>query len=120
MRQAGILAAAGLVALDGMIDRLAEDHANARQLARGLANIPGLSLDPDSIQTNIVIFHVDPALGSAPGLISALDREGVKVGSPGEGYIRMVTHRHIDGGDVEDVLGRTSTVVNELAAAQRA
>ena len=120
MRQVGVLAAAGLVALDSMIDRLAEDHANARQLAHGLANIPGLSLDPDSIQTNIVICQVDPALGSANDLIGALDREDVKVGSPGEGYIRMVTHRHIDGGDVEDALARTSTVVNELAAAQRA
>ena len=114
MRQAGVLAAAGLVALDGMIDRLAEDHANARQLAQGLANIPGLSLDPDSIQTNIVIFAVAPSLGSAAGFIAALDREGIKVGSPGEGYIRMVTHRHIDGGDVEETLGRVSAAVKAM------
>ena len=114
MRQAGVLAAAGMVALDGMIDRLAEDHANARQLARGLANIPGLSVDPDGIQTNIVIFQVDPSLGSATGLIGALDREGVKAGSPGEGFIRMVTHRHIDGGDVEETLGRVATAVKAL------
>ncbi|MCH8224440.1 MAG: hypothetical protein IIC97_01085 [Chloroflexi bacterium] len=111
---AGVLAAAGLVALDGMIDRLAEDHANARQLARGLASIPGLTLDPDSIQTNIVIFHVDPSLGSAADLIGALGREGVKVGSPEEHYIRMVTHRHIDGGDVEETLGRVATVVKAM------
>ena len=58
MRQAGVLAAAGLVALDTMIDRLAEDHANARLLAQGLANIDGLQVDPESIQTNIVIFQV--------------------------------------------------------------
>ena len=114
MRQAGVLAAAGLVALDGMIDRLAEDHANARQLARGLASIPGLSLDPDSIQTNIVIFHVDPSLGSAADLIGALGREDVKVGSPEEHYIRMVTHRHIDGGDVEETLGRVATAVKAM------
>ena len=114
MRQAGVLAAAGLVALDGMIDRLAEDHANARQLARGLANIPGLSLDPDSIQTNIVIFQVDPSLGPATGLIGDLDREGVKVTYPGERSIRMVTHRHIDGDDVEDALGRVSRSVKHF------
>ena len=115
MRQVGVLAAAGLVALDSMIDRLAEDHANARQLAKGLANVPGLSLDADSIQTNIVIFQVDPALGSANDLIRALDGEGVKVGSPGEGFIRMVTHRHIDGGDVEETLGRVNKAVKALA-----
>ena len=115
MRQVGVLAAAGLVALDSMIDRLAEDHANARQLAQGLANVPGLSLDADSIQTNIVIFQVDPALGSANDLIGVLDREGVKVRSPGEGFIRMVTHRHIDGGDVEETLGRVNKAVKALA-----
>ena len=89
--------------------------ARCLQPAKGLANIPGLSLDPDSIQTNIVIFHVDPALGSVAGLIGALDREGVKVGSPEEQYIRMVTHRHIDGGDVEEALGRVNKAVKDFS-----
>ena len=112
MRQAGVLAAAGLVALDTMIDRLADDHANARRLAQGLANIDGLSVDPDSIQSNIVIFDVDRSVGSAATLIAALDREGVKVSSPGPQSIRMVTHRHISGDDVEEALSRTSKAVN--------
>ena len=114
MRQAGVLAAAGLVALDSMIDRLAEDHANARRLAGGLANIPGLQVDPDSIQTNIVIFEVDRSLGPATGLIGALDREGVKVSYLGWQSIRMVTHRHIDGGDVEEALSRVSKAAKLL------
>ena len=114
MRQAGVLAAAGLVALDTMIERLAEDHAHARQLAGGLANIDGLEVDPDAIQTNIIIFDVAPALGPSAGLIGALAREGVKVSSPGKHSIRMVTHRHISGADVEEALARTSKAVKEL------
>jgi threonine aldolase len=120
MRQAGVLAAAGLVALDTMIDRLAEDHSNARRLAHGLANISGLHLDPESIQTNIVIFHVDPSVGRAPELISALAQEGVKVTYPGQQSIRMVTHRHIGSAEVDEALGRVSAVVKQMRAAQRA
>ena len=114
MRQAGILAAAGLVALDNMIDRLADDHANARRLAQGLANIDGLTVDPDSIQTNIVSFQVDPSLGPSAKLIGALDSEGVKVSSPGPKSIRMVTHRHISSEDVGETLSRTSKAVKQL------
>jgi threonine aldolase len=120
MRQAGVLAAAGLVALDTMIDRLAEDHSNARRLAHGLANISGLHLDPESIQTNIVIFQVDPSVGRAPELISALAREGVKVTYPGQQSIRMVTHRHIDSAEVDEALGRVSAVVKQMRATHRA
>ena len=114
MRQAGILAAAGLVALDTMVDRLADDHANARRLAQGLANIDGLSVDPDSIQTNIVIFDVDEAVGPAADLINALAGEEVLVSSPGPHSIRMVTHREVDGGDIEEAVGRTSKAVAAL------
>ncbi len=114
MRQVGVLAAAGLVALDTMIDRLADDHANAKGLANGLANVDGLSLDPDHIQTNIVIFEVDQAVGTAQEFIGALAREDVKVGSPGKGLIRMVTHRNIDGEDVKEALSRVSKAVKEL------
>ncbi len=115
MRQAGVLAAAGLVALDSMVERLADDHANARRLAQGLANINGLSLDPDSIQSNIVIFDVDESLGAAAAFTSALDREGVKVSSPGPKSIRMVTHRHISSEDVDEALNRVSRVSGELS-----
>ena len=114
MRQAGILAAAGLVALDTMIDRLAEDHQHARRLAHGLANIDGLSVDPESIQTNIVFFEVDEDLGTAADLIAALNRNGVLVSYPGKQSIRMVTHRHIAPEDIEEALSRTSAAVREV------
>ena len=117
MRQAGILAAAGLVALDTMIDRLAEDHQNARRLAQGLANIDGLTVDPDSIQTNIVFFEVDEDLGTAADLIAALKNHGVLVSYPGKQSIRMVTHRHISPEDIEEALSRTSAAVRELSSA---
>ncbi len=111
MRQAGVLAAAGLVALDTMIERLADDHANARRLAQGLANIEGLSVDPDSIQTNIVIFEVDPSVGSAGEVLTALAEAGVKVTPSRDRTLRMVTHRHIDVSDVQETLARVSQVV---------
>ena len=114
MRQAGVLAAAGLVAMDTMIDRLADDHANARRLASGLANIDGLSVDPDSIQTNIVIFEVNPTVATVQEFIGGLDREGVKVGSPGPRLIRMVTHRQIGNDDVDEALTVVSKEVKEL------
>ena len=114
MRQAGVLAAAGLVAMDTMIDRLADDHANAKKLAEGLANIDGLSVDPERIQTNIVIFEVDPALATVQEFMGALDREGVKVSYPGEHTIRMVTHRHIDSGEIDQALSRVSNVAKQL------
>ena len=117
MRQAGILAAAGLVALDTMIDRLAEDHQNARRLAQGLANIDGLTVDPDSIQTNIVFFEVDEDLGTAADLIASLKNHGVLVSYPGKQSIRMVTHRHISPEDIEEALSRTSAAVRELSSA---
>ena len=115
MRQAGVLAAAGLVALDTMVDRLAEDHQNARRLAQGLANIDGITVDPDRIQTNIVIFDIDPKLGTAQDMIAALDQEGVKVSYPGVQSLRMVTHRHISNEDIEEALSRVSTAVRGLS-----
>jgi len=117
MRQAGVLAAAGLVALDTMIDRLAEDHQNARRLAQGLANIDGLSVDPESIQSNIVFFDVDEELGTAADLIAALKNQGVLVSYPGKQSIRMVTHRHISPEDIEEALSRTSAAVRDVRAA---
>ncbi len=118
MRQAGILAAAGLVALDTMVDRLAEDHAYARRLAHGLANIEGLSVDADSIETNIVIFDLDESVGAANDVISALKAEGVLVSSPGKHSIRMVTHREVDGADIDEALSRTAKTVGGLRASR--
>jgi threonine aldolase len=92
MRQAGVVAAAGLYALDHHVERLAEDHANARVLADGLAAIPGVRIDAARVETNIVIFEVDDALA----LVSALWEEGVEVTPLGPRRIRMVTHLDVD------------------------
>ena len=114
MRQAGVLAAAGLVALDTMIERLADDHANARRLAQGLAGIDGLTVDPESIQTNIVIFEIDPSVGTAPEVLQALAEAGVMVSLSRAQTLRMVTHRQVDSTDVEEALTRVGQVVAEL------
>ena len=119
MRQAGVLAAAGLVALDTMVERLADDHAHARRLAAGLANISGITVDPDSIQTNIVIFEVDrEQIGDARAVIAALRADGVLVSHSRDQALRMVTHRHITAADVDETLHRVSGTMRRLSAAR--
>jgi threonine aldolase len=104
MRQAGILAAAALVALNEMIDRLAEDHENARILAEGLANISEIVIDPARVQTNIVIFEVDPATGwTSASFQQALQERGVLLSLSGT-RLRAVTHYGITRADVERAL----------------
>lgn len=103
-RQAGIIAAAGIVALEAMVDRLAEDHANARRLAEGLAQVPGFVVDPARIQTNIVYFDVAEALGSAPAMAQRLSAAGVRVLALGPRSIRAVTRHGITAADVDAAL----------------
>src|SRR2546425_9150063 len=92
MRQAGIIAAAGIVALERMVDRLAQDHANARALAQGVAGLRGVRLDLASVQTNIVIFHVDRRGGVDELATGCAARKGkLHAGSPTS--IRCVTHK---------------------------
>jgi threonine aldolase len=109
MRQAGVLAAAGIVALETMIDRLADDHANAKRLAEGLAEIPGIALDPACIKTNIVFFDVRTM--PAAQLVERLAREGVLMGAAGEQRIRAVTHYGIEREDIEETLKVVERVI---------
>jgi threonine aldolase len=95
MRQAGVLAAAGLIALDEMTLRLAEDHENARFLAEGLAESPQVDLDPATVQTNIVIFSLRGD-GDAAALVARLKARGVLAGTFGPHTIRLVTHNDVD------------------------
>jgi threonine aldolase len=104
MRQAGVLAAAGIVGLEQMVDRLAEDHENARLLARGLAAIPGIALNPDDIQTDIVIFTITDRRFDAPSLMARLGEEGLRVTMFGPRALRMVTHYGIERADIEEAL----------------
>ena len=102
MRQAGVLAAAGIVALEKMVDRLAEDHRRAQILAEGLANISGLRLDHPIPATNMVFVSlVDSVPYSAAQIAERLRNDGVKVGVVGERRFRLVTHYWIDDQKVE-------------------
>jgi threonine aldolase len=105
MRQAGIIAAAALWALDHNVDRLAEDHANARALAEGLAAIDGVEIDPAAVETNIVIFAVaDPA-----ALVTGLAARGIELSAFGD-RVRAVTHLDVDAAAID----RTLAAVREL------
>lgn len=104
MRQAGILAAAGIVALETMVDRLKEDHVNARRLAVGLAKLPGLALDLEAVQTNIVFADVSASGLSGKQFEERLAQRGVKTIALDARRVRLVTHRHVTQRDVEYVL----------------
>jgi threonine aldolase len=107
MRQAGVLAAAGVYALENMIGRLAEDHANARVGAAGLAELPGVVLSPEP-QTNLVFFTVEGwDLGE---LVRRLEEAGVRCFDEG-GRIRWVTHYGIERGDIEEGLSRLRSIL---------
>jgi len=118
MRQAGVIAAAGIVALETMVERLAEDHAHARMLAEGLAAIKGLTLDPATVQTNIVIFEV--RAGQATELQSRLAAAGVKVSSLGGSKLRAVTHYGIERCDIESALASIAQVLRDWSKYSRA
>ena len=110
MRQAGVIAAAGLVALDEMVARLPEDHARARRLADGLAALPGVTVDLDTVQTNIVIFQ-PPAGMSAPAVIAGMADRGVRVSDYGTRGLRLVTHYQIDDAAIATALAAAADVM---------
>jgi threonine aldolase len=113
MRQAGVLAAAGIVALNQMVDRLAEDHANARRLAEGLADISGVELNPGRYATNIVYFDVvQPGLDAAE-LAARLQQHGVRMLTSGPRSLRAVTHYEVTAHDIELALGAMAKVMRE-------
>jgi threonine aldolase len=113
MRQAGIIAAAGIVALEQMVDRLADDHANARRLAEGLAEIPGLAINADRVQTNIVIFEVTSKRLTPAEFEARLDERGVKLSAIGGRRLRAVTHYGIEAGDIEVALAVAREVMEQ-------
>ena len=110
MRQAGVLAAAGLIALEESPKGLAEDHANARLLAEGLAGLPGIKIDPEKVVTNIVIFDVADTGITADQICAQLREHGVLASGFGSS-IRMVTHYDVTRRDVEMALSELRTVL---------
>lgn len=111
MRQAGMLAAAGLYALQHMVERLADDHENARLLAAGLAAIPGLRLAQPSVQTNIVIVDVAGTGLTSQQFTDRLTASGVLTSGFGGSLVRLVTHYGVERADVEDALTRIGQAI---------
>jgi threonine aldolase len=107
MRQAGVIAAAGLYALEHHVDRLADDHANARRLAEGLAAIDGIAIDPAIVETNIVAFGVP----DAPAFCAALEADGVLMGPLGADRVRAVTHLDVDADGIERALAAAARAI---------
>ncbi len=99
MRQSGIIAAGALFALDNNIDRLAEDHANAKRFAETVAQHPKLSIDIETVHTNIAIFHVDPSVSTAADFVERCNKAGVSMYPFSHDTVRAVTHMHISEED---------------------
>lgn len=110
MRQAGVIAAAGLVALRDMVDRLGEDHARARRLAEGLAEVPGITIDLSTVQTNIVIFDTLPRISHAEFVAAMADR-GIRMSNYSPRGVRMVTHHQVGDDAIDAALEAATSVM---------
>jgi threonine aldolase len=120
LRQAGMLAAAGIVALESMVERLADDHRTAKQLAEGLHRIASGLVDPKTIETNIVRVDTSVSGWTAEAWSAALQPRGVRVSPGGEMQLRFVTHRHISSADIETTLQAIRDLWREVPGAASA
>jgi threonine aldolase len=118
MRQAGVLAAAGLIALEEGPQHLHEDHANARLLAEGLAHTEGVTIDLDSVETNIVVFQLANGSGAA-AFAARLKERGVLITALTANTIRLVTHRDVSREDCLDAVEVLTEEIEVVAAAGR-
>lgn len=100
LRQVGIIAGGAIYALENHVERLAEDHANARSFAEGIAKIDGISVDLSGVESNLVFFDVDPEIGDASQLSAALRERGVRIGAMGPQTLRACTHLDVDAAGV--------------------
>ncbi|MCX6566367.1 MAG: aminotransferase class I/II-fold pyridoxal phosphate-dependent enzyme [Candidatus Aminicenantes bacterium] len=106
MRQVGVIAAAGLLALTEMSKRLSEDHGRAKRLAMAISALPGVVLDPFDVETNIIIFGFDHPKYSVFDLLAELEKRGIRaLAAPGGSGIRMVTHKDVGDADVDSAIG---------------
>ena len=111
MRQAGIIAAGALYALEHHVDRLAEDHANAKKLADAISGIAGLEVVGERVDTNIVIFRVEPKLGTSAEFCTRLKERGLLMLAIGPQQVRAVTHLDVDETDT----ARAGEILAEVA-----
>jgi threonine aldolase len=116
MRQAGIIAAAGIVALDTMVERLAEDHRNAQALAEGLATVAGVHVRPVAKRTNMIFFDVAAGAEASRRFAAALEERGVRVSGREPGAFRAVTHHGITRADIERALQAVAEAAREALA----
>ena len=110
MRQSGIIAAAGITALEQMVDRIAEDHTNAQRLAEGIAHITGLSIEPEKVKTNIIYFNLVSQQFTIEKLVTQLNNKGIKILQVAPTRLRAVTHYGISAEDIDltlTALGQT-------------
>lgn len=112
MRQAGVLAAAGIVAITEMIERLSDDHSNAKTLAEGLAALDGIAIDPTEVETNLVFFELTREDITPQHLVNGLAAQGVKIGASGGRRLRAVLNHHVAADDVVHVLDAFRSVLD--------
>jgi threonine aldolase len=115
MRQAGIIAAPGIVALEKMIDRLKEDHTNAKRLAEGISKIRGVAVDMERVQTNMVIFDISDLGVADDAFLSKLKEKGVCALTTAQNKVRLVTHRGIEKEHITKAVAAIANVADELA-----
>jgi len=118
MRQAGVIAAAALYALDHHIDRLAEDHKNARVIAQAIADTPGLRLVPPDVETNLIWFRVEPDVGTAQEVATALKERNVRVHVGGSQLLRACTHLDVSAAQAERAAETIRQAVPRLVPSQ--
>lgn len=114
MRQSGVLAAAGLVALEEPSRRLSRDHQLASRLAGELSKIPGIIIDPALVETNIIVFDIAPRLGGAEEFVGRLEKKGILSSDFGPQTVRFVTHCDVESDDVEIAAAAVNAVVEEI------
>lgn len=114
IRQGGILAAAGIYALENLVERLADDHALAKKLAKGLNDIPGINIDLDNLQTNIIMADIAIPQLTAKKLVNLLKDNGILVNSVSESRIRFVTHRDVKEQDIDYTLEVINNILSKL------
>ena len=117
MRQSGVIAAAGIYALEHNVERLADDHANARALADAIAGLPGVGLDPNSVDTNIVIFDIAATGLNAPDIADrTLADHGVRLCPLSPTVIRAVTHLDVDRAGIDTAIEALQSVLAPQSA----